>query len=182
MPVFIFWIAYLFSPNTGKYMCFLKIPIFPAFFGVVYVTSSLHPTVFLALTNSTPIFVCLDLLFLSTSTSPSSYLINHSYPALPIFPLKMTLNPLNRRRKYICSTSSREFEECPNRVRYHTWRKRSQNEKRKPMQWNGIRLLLFDKCKFTKSLNWKTYWTRQTTHWSHIYQIWNQNLALAMCA
>ena len=30
--VFIFWIAYHFAPNTGKYMYFVKIPIFPAFF------------------------------------------------------------------------------------------------------------------------------------------------------
>ena len=53
----------------------------------------------------------------------------------------------------------------------HTWRKRSKTEKRKPVPGNGIRLLLFDKCKFVKHLKRKKGWTRQTTHWWHIYQI-----------
>ena len=66
--------------------------------------------VFLAFINPTPTLVC----FLPKSTSTSaSYFVHLSYPALPIYPPKMTLNPFNRRRTYLRSTSSREFEECP---------------------------------------------------------------------
>ena len=67
--------------------------------------------------------------------------------------------------------NSSEFEVCLNKAGDHTQRKRSQKENRKPVQSNEIRLLLFDKCKFTKPLKLKKCWTRQTTHWSHIYQI-----------
>ena len=45
----------------------------------------------------------------------------------------------------------------------------SQNENWKPVPWNGSRLLLFHKYKFTKELKWKKYWAPQTTHWSHTY-------------
>ena len=64
--------------------------------------------------------------------------------------------------------SSREFEECLNKTGDHTWRKRKQEENRKPVPKNGMRFLLFDKCKFTKPLKWKKCWIRQTTHCSHI--------------
>ena len=44
MPVFIFWIAYMSSPKTAKYMYFLKIPLSPILSSrVVYITPSLHP-------------------------------------------------------------------------------------------------------------------------------------------
>ena len=69
------------------------------------------------------------------------------------------------------SISSREFEECLNKAGNHTWRKRRQNENRKPVTWNGIRLLSFDKCKFTKPFQRTKCSTRETTHWSYIYQI-----------
>ena len=105
--------------GTFLYMYFLKIPIFLFFSrsGIRNPVLTPHPE-FLALTNSTPTLVCP--LSLLTSTFPSSYLFYHSYPVLPIFPLKITLNPLNRRRKYICSTFSREFKRVPQQsgVRY----------------------------------------------------------------
>ena len=77
------------------------------------------------------------------------------YPTLPIYLLKKTLKQFSRRHTYLCSTSSRVFEKCPNKAGDHTWRKRNQHENRKPVPWNMIRLLLLDKCKFTKPLNWK---------------------------
>ena len=43
-----------------------------------------------------------------------------------------------------------------------------------------VRLLLFDKCKFTKPFQWKKCWTRQTTHWPFIYPIYIKNLFLAI--
>ena len=170
MSVFIFWIAYLSSPNTGKYVYFLKIPISPILSSrLVYVTPSLHPIQFflLWLNQHLPLFV----FFHNQLQHLLPPFFNLSYPAILIYPLKMTLTPLNRRRTYLCSISSREFEECPNKAEDRTWRKRSQSENRKPVPWNRIRLLLFHKCKFTKSLNWKKCWTRQYTHRSHIYQI-----------
>ena len=70
-----------------------------------------------------------------------------------------------------CSTSLGEFEECRNKAGDHTWRKSSRKENRRPVAGKGIRLLLFDRCKFSMPFSWKKCWTRQTTHLSHIYRI-----------
>ena len=158
----IVWIAYMFlSQHTGTYMFFLKIHI-STFFSNWY-TYPPPPHLYILFSmfgldyNQFQHLLCL--------------IFSLSYTPLPIYLLKMTLKPLNRRRTYVYSISSREFEECLNKAGNHTWRKRRQNENRKPVSWNGIRLLLFDKCKFTKPFQRTKSWTRQTTHWSHIYQI-----------
>ena len=97
---------------------------------------------------------------------PFTFIFWLCYPHLTIYPLKMTWNPWQHHRTYQCSTWSRKFEVCLNKTGDYTWSKRSQNEKRKPVPGKGIRLLLFDKCKFTNPLKWKKWWTCQTTHWS----------------
>ena len=120
-----------------------------------------HPVFLVLIIINFWINICF-VLIIATFTHPSPYII---------YLLKMTWKPLNRRRTYLCSTSSREFEECLNKAGNHTWRKRRQNENRKPVLWNRIRLLLFDKCKFTKLSQRTKSWTRQTIHWVHINQI-----------
>ena len=118
-----------------------------------------------SLTRHQPLFVfCYNQL---QHLLPCSFISGLYYPSSPYTILRWR----ERRRTCQLSTSSRNFEECLDKAGIHTWRKRSQKENRKPVPGNGIRLLLFDKCKFTKPFKWKKCWTRQTTHWSHIYQL-----------
>ena len=119
MPVFIFWIA---SQNTGKCMYHLKIPITHPFFRssisipLLTATQYFWPWV----TPHKPLFD-----FYHNQ-------LQHLFPYLFFFLLQLPGHPhipsqddpLNRHRKYLCSTSSREFKECPNKARDHTWRKR----------------------------------------------------------
>ena len=170
--------VYLSSPNIGTYkkkmfMYFLKIHtlyLYP-FSGVVNAIPSVHIT-----QNFWSWLIPYQNLFVFCYNQfqhflPRIFIFGLNYPTLPINPLKMTWNPLNMHRTCPLLSSSREFEECLNNAGDNTWRKRSQNVNRKPVLRNGIRLLLFDKYKFTKPLKWKKCWTRQTTHLSHIYRI-----------
>ena len=96
-------------PNTAKYMYFLKSPISPILSSrVVYITPSLHP-----IQNFWLLHTCLSSVIINFNISVLLCFFYLSYPALPLYPLKNTLNLLNRRHTYLSSTSSREFEECP---------------------------------------------------------------------
>ena len=105
MPVFIFWIAYHSSPNSGVLMYFLKIPIPCHFFrsGISNPILTPHPVCLPWLTPHKPLF---DFYHNQLKHLFPLSIFYISYPALPIYHLKMTLNPLKRRRKYLCSTSS----------------------------------------------------------------------------
>ena len=98
----------VFLPKYSHMLYFLKIYTPPPFSGVIYE---------MVVIPQFPVS-----LLLTTVTHPS-----------PIYSLEMTWKPLNRRRTYLCSTSSREFEECLSKVRDHAWKKRSQNVNRKPL-------------------------------------------------
>ena len=50
------------------------------------------------------------------------------------------------------------------------------------LQRPGISLWLIARPKIIRHLNQKKWWTRQTTYWSHIYQIKNQNWFLAVAS
>ena len=180
MPVFIFWIAYLFSPNTGKYIYFLKIHISPFLSSrVVCVSPSLHPIQYIWtwLTPHQPLFV------FWINFNISSYVFLPQLPDPPHISSQDYFKPIlktNVAHTYV--QHLRESKSAPTKAGDRTLRKRSQNENRKPVPWNLIRLLLFDNWKFTKPLNWKKRWTRQSTHWSHIYQTWYQNWVLVIFA
>ena len=172
-PLFIFWKVYLCSPNTGTYIYFLKIyPVFPSFSGVIYVTLSLTPhPVFLVLANPTPI-LCLSSV-ITTSIYDSPYL--YFWLLLPTSPHKPFQYDVKSTKTYVAYTNVQHLQEnsksaSTKRGTIHEGsapRKKSGNLYRE----KGSVYFYFDKCKFNKPLKWKKYWTRQTTHWSHIYQI-----------
>ena len=167
--------VYLSSPNIGTYMYFLKIHtiyLYP-FPGVVNAIPSVHIIQnFLSwLIPYQPLFVFCYNQFQHFLLS--IFIFGLSYPTLPIYPLKMTWNPLNMRRTCPLLNIGQRIRRVPQQCGDNTWRKRSQNVNRKPVLRNMIplRLLLFDKYKFPKLFQWKKCWTRQTTHLSHIYRI-----------
>ena len=105
LTIFIFWIAYISSPNSRKHVYFLKIPIPYHFFrsGISNPLLTPHP-VFFTMTNPTqsdkPLF---DLYYNQIQHLFPLSIFYFSYPALPVYPFKMTLTPLKRRRKYLYS-------------------------------------------------------------------------------
>ena len=101
------------------------------------------------------------------------------YPHI-LVPSKDDVKPIKQTSQIPMFNIFERFQRVPQQSERPYLRKRSLNVIRKPVPWNGIRLLLFDKCQFTRPLNWKKCWTCRTTHWPHIYQIWNQNLVLAI--
>ena len=105
-----------------------------------------HQLLFVFCTNQPRHLLPCNLYFFASVTDPSPYTLSR---------WRKYHENIRRTYRYQCLTSSREFEVCLNKAVDNTWRKRSQNENRKPAPGNGIRLLLFDKCKFTKPLKWK---------------------------
>ena len=113
---------------------FSRFMYLPPFSGVIYVPLLKPNPIFLVLTYPTPTLFCL--LLQSTSIHPFLYFcFGFSYQPLTISLLHVSWRKTheNRHRTYQCSTSSREFEECLNNAGDNTWRKRTQNENRKPV-------------------------------------------------
>ena len=170
-----FWIAYLSSQNTGKYMYSLKIPIpHPIFPSTA--TQYFWPRV----TSHKPLFdIChnqLQRLF-----PPILFLFLLQFPGYPhiLVPSKDDVKPIKQASQIPMFNIFEKFQRVPQQSE-RPYLKETQLKCKPETPWNAIRLLLFDKCQFTRPLNWKKCWTRRTTHWPHIYQIWNQNLVLAI--
>ena len=127
----LFWIAYLYL-SSPKYRpikgLFTQNSYFPPLFYTYRQRNPpLHPSNYLwswsLLTAHQPLFVFSNNQF--QHFLPHIFILSLNDPLYIL--LKMTWNPLNRRRTNLCSTSSREFEECLNKAGNHTCSKRNQN-------------------------------------------------------
>ena len=162
---------HLSSPNLSRFYCLDRIHVsfFPKYRRIdVFSQDSIFHSFFKLKCVPPPPYTLCPIQYVCIINLNIFFVLFLVTPPPPIYLLEMTWKQLNSRRAYLGSTSSREFEECLNKAGHHTWMKHRENENRKPVSWNGIRLLLFDKCKFTKPFRRTKSWTRQTTHWSHI--------------
>ena len=103
---------------------------------------------------------------------PWIFIFGICYPTLTLYPLKMTWNPWKQTLHVPNWMLNQEnSKSAPNKAGDHTWSKEMQPKwKPEPVPANEIRLLLFDKCKFTKPLI-KVVNMSNSSNWSYIYLI-----------